>query len=100
MEVEGNLGVEGNFEVSQPQTEETHEEPSTQVLQLKLYKEDTMHGENPIHEEYPMHEGHPSQEGTSSQGGPHTWFLEYFGKLNETMEKIEQRQEEHAKHFE
>ena len=56
-----------------------------------------MHGKDPMQEEFFMHEGYPSQEGTSSQGGPSAWFLNYFGKLNEIMERMQQCQEENAK---
>ena len=38
-----------------------------------------------------MHGGHPSQEGTSSQKGAPAWFLEYFEKMNATMERLEER---------
>ena len=38
--------------------------------------------EVPIPEEFPMH------------GGPSAWFLKYFGKLNESMVRIKQCQEE------
>ena len=31
-------------------------------------------------------EGLPSPEGPPSQDGPPTWFLEYFGHLNATMD--------------
>ncbi|GFY90989.1 hypothetical protein Acr_07g0011850 [Actinidia rufa] len=94
------MEVEENLEVPLNQTEETYVDPSAQNLQLHWQSEETMHGEDPMHEKvlmqgkYPMHGGHPSQEGTSSQGGPPAWFLEYFGKMNKTTEKIEQRQEE------
>ena len=44
--------------------------------------------------EYQMHEAYRSQEGTSSQGGTLDWFLEYFGKLNESIGEIKQQQEE------
>ena len=37
-------------------------------------------------------EGHLSQEGHPSQEGLSAWFLEYFGKLNATVEQIEKRQ--------
>ncbi|GFS35026.1 hypothetical protein Acr_00g0037420 [Actinidia rufa] len=59
-----------------------------------------MHGEDPIRDEFPMegevpmHGAYPSQEETSTQGEPPTWFLEYFGKLNESLGEIKQRQEE------
>ena len=49
-----------------------------------------MHRKVPMQVEYPMHRGHPSQEGTSSQGGHPAWFLEYFKRLNESMERMEQ----------
>ncbi|GFY93076.1 hypothetical protein Acr_08g0014720 [Actinidia rufa] len=44
-----------------------------------------------VEKEYPMCGAYPSQEGTSSQGGPPAWFLEYFGKLNESMGEIKHR---------
>ena len=82
------MEVEGNLEAPPPQIVETNEEPSTQVLQLQLQEENTMHGKVSMH------------EGTSSQEGPTAWFLEYFGKLNALMERMEQHQEEQAKQFE
>ncbi|GFS38866.1 hypothetical protein Acr_00g0059940 [Actinidia rufa] len=95
------MEIEGNIEVP-PQTEETYVDPGAQDLQLQLQEQETKHGKDPIHDEFPIHEespmhgGHPSHEGTSSQGGPPAWFwfLEYFGKLNELLVRIEQRQEE------
>ena len=47
-----------------------------------------------------MQEGHPLQEGPSSQEGSLAWFLEYFGKLNATMERMDQCQEQQEKYFE
>ena len=41
-----------------------------------------------------MHGAYPSHEGTSSQGRPPTWFHENFGKLNGSMVRIEQCQDE------
>ena len=52
-----------------------------------------MHEEHTTYEQVPMHGGHPSQEGLSA------WFLEYFGKLNATVEQIEKRQELHEKYI-
>ena len=95
-----SMEVEENLKVPPPQVEETYVDTSAQNLQLQWKRKETMHEEHPIHgdvpmqEKYPMHGGQPSQEGTSSQGRPPTWFLEYFRKLNATMEKIEQRQEQ------
>ena len=86
------MEVEEDLEV--PLLEETNVAPSAQIPQLQWLSEETMHGEVLIQEEYPMHGSHPSQERTSSQGRPPAWFLEYFGKLNESMVRIEQRQEE------
>ena len=68
-----------------PQTEEIHEELSAQAPQFQWQGREMMQEEHPMQEEHSMHEGPPSQEGPSSQEGPLTWFLEYFGKLNETL---------------
>ncbi|GFZ08923.1 hypothetical protein Acr_20g0007310 [Actinidia rufa] len=70
----------GYIEEVPPQTEETYEDPSAQNLQLQWQ------GKDPIQEEHPMHEGHSVHEGPSLQEGPPGWFLEYFEKLNATME--------------
>ena len=70
------MEVEENIEIPPPV------DPNAQNLQLEWQGEERMHG------------GQPSHEGTSSQGGPSAWFLEYFGKLNESMMRIEQRQEQ------
>ena len=53
-----------------------------------------------MQEEHPMQEEYPSQESPSSQGRPLAWFLEYFGKINATMERIEQCQEKKEKYIE
>ena len=72
------MEIESQFitEELPPHTEETYEESSAQVHPLQL--------------RHPLQEGHPSQEGPSSQEGPPAWFIEYFGKLNGTMKRIEQ----------
>ncbi|GFY99142.1 hypothetical protein Acr_13g0005430 [Actinidia rufa] len=57
-------------------------------------REHPVHGEVPMHDEFPMHGEQPSQEGTSAQRGPQVRFLEYFRKLNESIVRIELRQEE------
>ncbi|GFZ08916.1 hypothetical protein Acr_20g0007240 [Actinidia rufa] len=57
-----------------PHIEETHEEPSAQAHQLQ--------------------EGHLIQE------GPPAWFFEYFGKLNATMERMKQGQQQQEKYIE
>ena len=88
MEVEENIEVEGNFKDPPHQIEKTHEETSDQNLQLQWKNEETMQDKHPMHGEDPM------QEGTSSEEGPLAWFFEYFGKLNITMGRMEQRQEE------
>ena len=76
------MEIKGHFVTKEipPHIEETHEEPSAQA--------------HPLQEGHPLQEEHPSQEGPSSQKGPPTWFLEYFGKLNTTMEWIEQCQKQ------
>ena len=51
------MEIEGQFEEIPPQTEETREEPSTQVHQYQLQEG------QPMQEEHPSQEGHP------------TWFL-------------------------
>ena len=53
-----------------------------------------------MHEEHSVHEGYPLHEETLSQGGPPAWFLDYFGKINETIEWMEKCQEEHGKELE
>ena len=63
MEVKGNLEVKENLQVPPPQTEETHEEPSTQVLQLQLQEEDMIHGEDPIMKGIPRKKGLYHKEG-------------------------------------
>ena len=88
------MEIEGNFEIPPPQIEKTDmfEDPNTQIFQVE---QDTVHEEEHMHNEYPtrgevlMHGRHPLQVGASSQGGPLEWFLEYFGKLNELMVRIE-----------
>ena len=47
-----------------------------------------------------MHDEHPMQERDPIQEGPLAWFMEYFGKSNEEMERIEQCQEQQAKYLE
>ena len=84
------MKIEENLEI--PPLEETNIDPSAQVPQLQLQEQETLHGEKHMHDTFPMHGGHPSQEGISYRGGPPSWFLEYFGKLNETMVRIEKRQ--------
>ena len=76
MEIEGQFVTE---ELS-PHIEETHEEPSSQAHQLQ--------------------EGHSMQERHPSQERPLAWFLEYFEKLNATMERIEQHQEQQEMYIE
>ena len=82
------MEVEGHFENPPSQIEETHEEPNTQVFQLQLQEWEIMQGD------------HPMQEGPSSQEEPLAWFLEYFGKLHATMERMEQRHKQQAKYLE
>ena len=38
----------------------------------------------------------PQEQYASLQDGPPAWFIKYFGRLNATMECIEQRQELHG----
>ncbi|GFZ06474.1 hypothetical protein Acr_18g0006440 [Actinidia rufa] len=97
------MEVEGDLEVLLPK--ETYVDP-IQNLQLQWQDEETMHGEEhahegvnmeegfQMHEQVPMHGGHSLHEGTSTQGGLPAWFLEYFGRLSESMVQIKQRQDE------
>ena len=59
-------GILRNFPL---QIEETHEEPSAQILQVQVQEEETLQEEHSMQEENPMQEGHPSQEGPLSQEG-------------------------------
>ncbi|GFZ05836.1 hypothetical protein Acr_18g0000060 [Actinidia rufa] len=70
---------------------ETEGYSSAQQFQLQWQEEDPIREEHPMQEEHPMHERHPVHEGPSSQEGPPGRFLKYFGKLNATMEQMEQR---------
>ena len=76
------MKIEGHFVIEElaSHIEEIHEEPSTQDHQLQ--------------EGHPLQEEHPSQQGPSSQKWPPAWFLEYFEKLNATMERTEQCQKQ------
>ena len=42
--------------------------------------------------DHPSYGKYPTQEGTSTQGGPPAWFLEYFGRLDESLGEIKQQQ--------
>ena len=77
-----DMEVEWYFEGPPPQNEKTHEEPTVQTHQYQVEEGQLMQKENL------MQEGHPSQERSSLQEGPLAWFLEYFGKLNATMERM------------
>ncbi|GFS40358.1 hypothetical protein Acr_00g0068090 [Actinidia rufa] len=82
MEVEGNLEIPSSIQWQDDKA--IHEE-------VPMQREYQMHEKAPMQREFPMHGRHPSQEGTSSQGGPPAWFLDYFGKLNESLVRIVQR---------